>query len=94
VNITLKKKVILNRMFENWPNENSLIHDPIVGYLIFIALIIIPLYRLAKRFGLPVWTVLFAFVPYVGLVITTGFFAHMKWTNFEEVLSKKNEDDE
>ena len=66
-------------MFENWPHDQVWITDPLINYLLFTLLVFIPLYKIAKRLGLPVWTALPTFIPYVGFIITTALFAHMRW---------------
>lgn len=75
-------------MFENWPNENMIIQDPLLNYFIFALLVIYPLYRVTRRAGLPFWTACTIFVPYIGMVIVAALFAHMKW-NVKIPASKK-----
>lgn len=81
-------------MFENWPNENALITDPMISYWIFALLILWPIYRISKRLGVPAWSVIPIFVPFIGFIITFGCFAHMKWNNFDTKLFKKKTDEE
>lgn len=66
-------------MFENWPNHNAMIDDPLINYFLFALLCFYPLYRVSKRAGLPFWTACTVFIPFIGMVVVTALLAHLKW---------------
>lgn len=75
-------------MFENWPNEDAVITDPLINYYIFAALIVIPLYKIIKRVGLKPSALLTILIPYVGWLVTIAFIAHPKWPIMQNMITK------
>lgn len=77
-------------MFENWPNEGALITDPLINYILFTLLVLWPAYKIAGRLGVPKWTILPILIPYIGLIITVGLWAHMNWSHINDI--KENDE--
>ncbi len=76
-------------MLENWPNQEGWSTDPFINYLIFMALIFIPVLKIAKRLGLPFWVAFPIFIPYIGFFISTALIANMEWNYAGEKREEK-----
>lgn len=77
-------------MFENWPNENSIITDPMLNYFIFVAVIAFPLYKIIKRVGLNPAYLLSALIPFVGWLITIAFIGHKAWPIMNDMTQERD----
>ena len=52
----------------------------VIGSFAFALVVMIPLWRICQRAGLPAALALVALVPYIGIVIVVAVLAFTRWT--------------